>query len=250
MALVVEDLMIRFGGVVAVDGMSIEVRPGEIVGLIGPNGAGKTTFINCLSGTYVPNSGSIKWDGEELGGLTPSTLLRKGIARTFQNVAALHDLTVLDVVKLGRAARRGGAVRSFLGEFFLERRREDAALRQQVLTPLGLDEVRDVPVQTLPYGHRKAVDIARALAAEPRLLLLDEPVAGVAAAEARAIARFVKGIRDSIGCAVLMVEHKMDVLMDTCDRIVVMASGTRIFEGNAGEVQADPEVRRVYLGQA
>jgi branched-chain amino acid transport system ATP-binding protein len=250
LALVARDVTIRFGGVLAVDAMDVMVRPGEIVGLIGPNGAGKTTFINCISGTYVPASGSVTWNDEELCGQTPSALLRKGISRTFQNVAALHDLTVLEVVKLGHAARSDGTPWASLSEFFRGSAAADARLIADVLRPLGLADVRDTPVHMLSYGNRKAVDIARALAVEPRLLLLDEPVAGVAVAEAQAIARFVKTIRDGIGCAVMMVEHKMDVVMDTCDRIVVMASGAKIFEGTPKEVQSDHEVRRVYLGQA
>ncbi|MER9645389.1 ABC transporter ATP-binding protein [Mesorhizobium sp. M0199] len=238
---------IRFGGVVAVNRMDIDVRPGEIVGLIGPNGAGKTTFVNAISGMYVPSEGTIKWRDETIGGNSPTKLARLGIGRTFQNVASLSDLTVLDIVKLGHSVR---STKSGLRGFFRTDRREDDALVDGLLKPLGLAEHSQRALQTLSYGHRKAVDIARALAGNPDLLLLDEPVAGVAPVEAARLADFVKQIRDRQGCAVVMVEHKMDIVMSTCDRIVVMAGGARIFDGSGEAVRSDPEVRRVYLGEA
>lgn len=238
---------IRFGGVLAVNAMDLDVHPGEIVGLIGPNGAGKTTFVNAISGMYIPSEGEIAWREEDIRGRSPSTLARKGIGRTFQNVAALNDLTVLDVVKLGRSVRQN---QSSLHGFFGSGRQEEEQLVEEYLIPLGLAERRHSPLQTLSYGHRKAVDMARALAGKPDLILLDEPVAGVAPAEAFILAGFIKDTRDRLGCSVVMVEHKMDVVMSTCDRIVVMASGSKIFEGSGEAVQSDPEVRRVYLGDA
>lgn len=245
--LMARGVTIRFGGVVAVGGMDMDVHPGEIVGLIGPNGAGKTTFVNAISGTYVPNAGSIRWQDEDLVGRTPNRLARMGVGRTFQNVASLSDLTVLDIVKVGRSVSGGGGG---LRSLFVSGRRQDDELAQKYLEPLGLADHRNTPLQMLSYGHRKAVDIARALAGEPDLLLLDEPVAGVAPAEAFALAGFVKKIRDLMGCAVVMVEHKMDIVMCTCDRIVVMAGGVKIFDGSCEGAQSDPEVRRVYLGHA
>ncbi|WP_227010529.1 ABC transporter ATP-binding protein [Pelagibius marinus] len=239
------DVTVRFGGVVAVGGMSIDVHAGEIVGLIGPNGAGKTTFINAVSGTYVPTQGTISWRDEDIVGHSPSRLARIGVGRTFQNVASLNDLTVLDVVKVGRSVH--GHSRG-LREFLCGSRADDEALTERLLEPLGLADHRHSPLQMLSYGHRKAVDIARALASEPDLLLLDEPVAGVAPAEAFALAGFVKQVRDLLGCAVVMVEHKMDVVMSTCDRVVVMAEGCKIFDGSGEAAQSDAEVRRVYLG--
>jgi branched-chain amino acid transport system ATP-binding protein len=245
--LMARGVTIRFGGVVAVGGMDIDVHPGEIVGLIGPNGAGKTTFVNAISGTYVPNEGSIRWQDEDIVGRTPNRLARMGVGRTFQNVASLSDLTVLDIVKVGRSVRGAG---SGLRGLFTGGRRQDDELAQKYLEPLGLADHRHTQLQMLSYGHRKAVDIARALAGEPDLLLLDEPVAGVAPAEAFALAGFVKKVRDLMGCAVVMVEHKMDIVMCTCDRIVVMAGGVKIFDGSCDGAQSDPEVRRVYLGHA
>jgi branched-chain amino acid transport system ATP-binding protein len=248
-ALEVRDLTIRFGGVTAVNEMSLDIAEREIVGLIGPNGAGKTTFINCVAGAYRPRQGTVRWRGRELRGLPPHAVIRHGVARTFQNVASLHDLTVMDLVKLGAGARaRRGA-----GERFLAAARGERALEQElvdeVLRPLRLDEIAHQPIQTLSYGLRKAVDLARALASRPDLLLLDEPVAGLTSQEGLAMAAVIRELRDRRGCAVLMVEHKMDVVMSTCDRIVVMAAGKRIFEGGGAEVQADAQVRRVYLGE-
>ena len=250
MALQVTDLTISFGGVVAVNGMSLSIESGEIRGLIGPNGAGKTTFINCVAGAYRPSRGTVQWKGTELRGLAPHAVIRHGVARTFQNVASLHDLTVLDIVKLGAgagaAARRGlaAAAEVLRGEEALE-----AELTETVLEPLKLSAIASQPIQTLSYGLRKAVDLARALASRPELLLLDEPVAGLTAQEGQQMAAVIREVRDRRRCAVLMVEHKMDVVMSTCDRITVMAAGAKIFEGTGPEVQADPQVRRVYLGE-
>lgn len=258
MALEARGVTIRFGGVVAVNGLDLTVRQGEIVALIGPNGAGKTTFINCVSGAYVPQSGSVKWKGGDILGLSPSALGLRGVSRTFQNVASLHDLTVLDIVKLGSSLGRGSLGRGSLGRGRAGRKppgllatRDPLAdeLTESLLVPLGLADARHRPIQMLPYGHRKAVDLARAIAAKPDLLLLDEPVAGLSSREAHELADVIRGVRDRQGCTILMVEHKMDVVNRTCDRIVVMAAGSRIFEGSSDEVQVDLEVRRVYLGE-
>ena len=247
-ALTAQNVTIRFGGVVAIAGMALDAAPGKIVGLIGPNDAGKTTFVNCICGTYRPNAGTALWLGRELLGLSPHALLKLGVARTFQNVASLHDLTVLDIAKLGAAARGGdGSARS--GGFFASEKALEAELTETLLRPLYLADVAHTPIQTLPYGRRKAADLARALAAQPQLLLLDEPVAGLTSQEGMAMAAVIRGVRDRFGCAVIMVEHKMDVVMSTCDRIAVMAAGSKIFEGLPEEVQSDPEVRRVYLGE-
>jgi branched-chain amino acid transport system ATP-binding protein len=249
LALRVTDLTIGFGGVVAVNAMALAVEPGEIVGLIGPNGAGKTTFINCVAGAYRPSRGSVSWNGRELRGLPPHAVIRHGVARTFQNVASLHGLTVLDIVKLGAGAHREHGAGARVASLFRSEAALEAELQETVLAPLRLSEVAHQPIQTLSYGLRKAVDLARALASRPELLLLDEPVAGLTAQEGQAMAAVIRGVRDRQRCAVLMVEHKMDVVMSTCDRITVMAAGAKIFEGNAAEVQADPQVRRVYLGE-
>jgi branched-chain amino acid transport system ATP-binding protein len=245
MTLRASEVTIRFGGVIAVNQMAIEVQPGEIVGLIGPNGAGKTTFINCICGSYRPSTGSVRWKDKELLGLSPNTLLRLGISRTFQNVASLHDLTVMDLVKLGAGMSRQR--RGFAG--FGAPRALEGELTERLLRPLGLESYAHQPIQTLPYGRRKATDLARALAANPQLLLLDEPVAGLTTQEAMAMAGVIRRVREQLGCAVMMVEHKMDVVLNTCDRIVVMAAGSKIFEGSGIEVQSDAEVRRVYLGE-
>lgn len=249
MALTARGVSIHFGGVVAVNDMSIEVSPREIVGLIGPNGAGKTTFINCISGAYRPNGGTIAWDGRELVGLPPHVIIRRGVARTFQNVASLHDLTVLDIVKLGTAMRGEHGLGRRARQLFGSERALEEELMETLLRPLRLADVARQPIQTLSYGSRKAVDLARALASRPQLLLLDEPVAGLTSQEGMAMAAVIRDVRDRFGCAVMMVEHKMDVVMGTCDRVTVMAAGAKIFEGLPAEVQADAEVRRVYLGE-
>ena len=234
MTLAVRDVSVRFGGVVAVDAMHLQAAAGEIVGLIGPNGAGKTTLINCISGNCRPQSGSVVWQGAEILGLSPAALLRRGVARTFQSVAALHDLTVMDMIALGAGVAR---------------RPVPADAAETLLRPLRLADVAQQPMQTLSYGQRKAVDLARALAGRPSLLLLDEPVAGLTAAEARAMAGVIRDVRDLFGCTVIMVEHKLEIVMSTCDRIVVMAAGAHIFDGSPAAAQSDPEVRRVYLGE-
>ena len=250
MALMAEGVTIHFGGVVAVNAMGINVAAGEIVGLIGPNGAGKTTFINCIAGTYRPSAGNIIWLGEQLVGLAPHALIRLGVARTFQNVTSLHDLTVMDIVKLGANMRDDLNARDRFLNLFRSEKVIEEELSETVLVPLRLADVADKPIQTLSYGQRKAVDLARALASRPELLLLDEPVAGLTSQEGMAMAAVIRGVRDRYGCAVLMVEHRMDVVLDTCERIAVMAAGAKIFEGSGAEVQSHPEVRRVYLGEA
>jgi len=248
-SLQVRGLSIRFGGVLAVDQMSLDVAAGEIVGLIGPNGAGKTTFINCISGAYRPQSGEATWNGRPLLGRAPHQIIREGVVRTFQNVASIHDLSVLDVVKLGAAMRPDATAWRRLRTMVSPERVRDADLIDRVLRPLRLADVARQPMQSLSYGLRKAVDLARALAAHPRMLLLDEPVAGLTAQEGAVMSGVIRDVRDRHGCAVVMVEHKMDVVNATCDRIVVMASGARIFEGSPAEVQSDADVRRVYLGE-
>ena len=249
MTLAVRNLTIRFGGVAAVTGMDLDVGPGEILGLIGPNGAGKTTFINCIAGVNKPNAGEASWKGKPILGLTPAALLRLGVARTFQSVVSLHDLTVLDVVKLGAAAHAQHKS-GFFTQFFCSERAQDDALCETLLQPLNLADVARSQIQTLSYGQRKSVDLARALASEPELLYLDEPVAGLTLQEGLNMGAVIRSVRDRFGCSVIMVEHKMDVVMATCERITVMAHGSRIFEGTPAETQRDPEVRRVYLGDA
>lgn len=249
MSLAVRDLSITFGGVTAVVNMHLEVQPREIVGLIGPNGAGKTTFINCIAGVNRPDSGTASWNGRELLGLSPAELLRIGVARTFQSVVSLHDLSVLDLVKLGAAAHARNRA-SFVKQLLSSDRHQDQEICETLLQPLNLADVAHSAIQTLSYGQRKSVDLARALAAEPQLLYLDEPVAGMTFQEGLNMGAVIRSVRDRFGCSVIMVEHKMDVVMATCDRITVMAHGARIFEGTPAETQRDAEVRRVYLGDA
>ena len=183
-------------------------------------------------------------------GLAPHALIRLGVARTFQNVTSLHDLTVMDLVKLGANMRDDLSVQNRFLNMFRSEKVIEEELSETLLAPLRLVDVANKPIQTLSYGQRKAVDLARALASRPELLLLDEPVAGLTSQEGMAMAAVIRSVRDRYGCAVLMVEHRMDVVLDTCERIAVMAAGTKIFEGSGAEVQSHSEVRRVYLGEA
>ncbi|MEO6021829.1 MAG: ABC transporter ATP-binding protein [Burkholderiales bacterium] len=252
MTLQVTGVSLSFGGIKAVSDISFTVHPGQIVALIGPNGAGKTSLINSIAGSYVPEAGTIQWKEHRLEGRAPHTIVSYGVSRTFQNVATLHDLTVLDLVKLGVGPKLAANPALTLLGWSSVRGQEQhfrQTLTTEVLTPLGLADQADQPIQTLSYGSRKIVDLARALASRPSLLLLDEPVAGLSASEAQHVASTIHGIREKFGTTVLMVEHKMDVVMGISDRIVVMASGKKIFEGLPAEVQRDQEVRRVYLGE-
>ena len=252
MTLQVTDVSLSFGGVKAVSDISFTVQPGQIVALIGPNGAGKTSLINSIAGSYVPEAGTIQWQQHRLEGRAPHAIVSFGVSRTFQNVATLHDLTVLDLVKLGVGPKlTANPALTLLGWPTVRKQERQAreTLTADILSPLGLADQADQPIQTLSYGSRKIVDLARALASRPSLLLLDEPVAGLSASEAQHVANTIHDIRDKFGTTVLMVEHKMDVVMGISDRIVVMASGKKIFEGLPAEVQRDQQVRRVYLGE-
>ena len=245
----VDEITKRFGGITALEGVSLAADAGEIVGLIGPNGAGKTTAFNVITRLYRPDEGDVRFDGESLLDTRANGVVRRGIARTFQNVASLHDLSVMDIAKLGSSMRSDRSAFGHFADLFRSEKAIEEELTETILRPLQLTDVTRKPVQTLSYGRRKAVDLARALAAHPQLLLLDEPVAGLTAQEGMAMAAVIRDVRDRLGCAVIMVEHKMDVVMSTCDRIAVMAAGNKIFEGLPAEVQADAEVRRVYLGE-
>jgi branched-chain amino acid transport system ATP-binding protein len=246
----VRNLEIRFGGIVALDGVSFDVAPREICGLIGPNGAGKTTLFNCISRLYRPGRGSIMLDGAPLDGVPRHRLAALGIARTFQNLALFPRMTVLDNIMIGTHARgRGGFVANALRLPVV--RREEARARERALelaAELDLGEVLARRVSDLPLGTRKRVELARALAADPKLLLLDEPAAGLGHEDVAALMTLVRRLRDARGVAVLLVEHHMHVVMGICDRVVVLDFGRKIAEGTPREVQAHPEVVRAYLG--
>jgi len=241
----------RFGGVKAVNDVSLRVMPGEIVSLIGPNGAGKTTTFNLISGVLPPSSGEIIFQGKDTRSLAPSDYAGAGIGRTFQNLALFRHGTVIENLLIGRHVHfRYSVLESML--FWGRPRREEIAAREkveQIIEFLEIEELRDKPVAELAYGQQKRVELGRALACEPTLLLLDEIVAGMNREEKEDISRFTLDIRDEFGVAVLMIEHDMQVVMDLSDRIYVLDFGCLIAEGTPAEIAANPRVLAAYLGE-
>lgn len=246
----VKDVSKTFGGLKAVGGVSLKVMPGEIVSVIGPNGAGKTTLFNLISGVLAPSSGQIVLQGQDTARLAPSAFATAGIGRTFQNLALFRHGTVVENLLVGRHVHFRGTVLETLFYWGRTRTEEIAARRkvEQIIEFLEIEELRDKPVATLSYGQQKRVELGRALACEPRLLLLDEIVAGMNREEKEDLARFTLDIRDELGIAVLMIEHDMQVVMDLSDRIYVLNFGCLIAEGTPAEVAAHPEVLKAYLG--
>jgi len=248
-ALAVRDLSIAFGGVVAVDGVSFDVNEGEIFAIIGPNGAGKTTLFNIVSGLYRPRSGSIDLHGRDVGGMLPFRLARLGMARTFQNLQIFFRLTVLENVMIGRA--RWEKTNLFADLFHLPSvRRQNEATRataMQLLERLGLARHADTVAGELSYGSLKRLEIARALASEPTVLLLDEPAAGCNAVETGEIADIVRDIVTG-PLAVVLIEHDMKMVMRLSHRVLVLNQGRRLAEGTPEAIRANPEVIKAYLG--
>jgi branched-chain amino acid transport system ATP-binding protein len=250
--LAVRDLTMRFGGILALDGVSFAMEEGGIVGLIGPNGAGKTTLFNCLSRLYTPSHGEILFEGRPLLDLPPHRIATLGIGRTFQNLALFQTMTVVENVMVGVHGRtRGDFVSSALRLPSVQREeREMRRTAWELLVGLGLDAVAGHPAAGLPYGTLKRVELARALASRPRLLLLDEPASGLNHEEVAKLGALIRSIRTERGVTVLLVEHHMGLVMQVSDRVVVLDFGRKIAEGEPGQVQANPDVVRAYLGGA
>jgi branched-chain amino acid transport system ATP-binding protein len=241
----------RFGGLAALDNVSLSIRNGEIYGLIGPNGAGKTTLFNCLTGLYHPDAGEFRLDGRRLGRLKPHAVTARGIARTFQNIRLFANMTALENVMVGRHPRtREGVLGAILRG--PRTRAEEAATRAEalrLLTYMGIPGCAGQLAKELPYGDQRRLEIARALATEPRLLALDEPAAGMNASETRALRTLLERIRDD-GVTLLLIEHDVQLVMGLCDRVAVLDYGRRIAEGPAAAVRRDPAVIEAYLGGA
>lgn len=247
----VKNLSIRFGGLMAVNEFNLEIGEQELYGLIGPNGAGKTTVFNMLTGVYTPTGGSITFDGERIDGIKPYHITAKHIARTFQNIRLFSNLTVLQNVMMGYDYQsKAGLLSSILRT--PKQRREEAQMHEDAMKLLAIfdmEHLAEEKAKNLPYGQQRRLEIARALAAKPKLLLLDEPAAGMNPQETAELTKLIRWIRDEFKISILLIEHDMKLVMNVCERISVLSFGQLLAAGEPEEIRANPRVIEAYLGK-
>ncbi|MAJ05219.1 MAG: ABC transporter ATP-binding protein [Marinovum sp.] len=245
-----KDITLRFGGVVAIEDISFDIREGEIRAIIGPNGAGKSSMLNVISGFYRPQDGEVFFRGKKRPIMRPFEVARQGISRTFQNIALFEGMSVLDNVMTGRLTHiKSGIFKQAIWTGAAEREEvENRKICEEIIDFLEIQAIRKTPVSRLPYGLKKRVELARALAAQPQLLLLDEPMAGMNVEEKEDMSRFILDVNDEFGTTIALIEHDMSVVMDLSDRVVVMDYGKKIGDGAPDQVRANQDVIDAYLG--
>lgn len=246
----VDSITMKFGGLTAVNNFKLKMNSGELVGLIGPNGAGKTTVFNMITGIYTPTINKIYFQGKDITGLKPDKIAKEGIARTFQNMRLMNNLTVIDNVMIGFHLHLKSNLASAIFKLpaYVQEEEDIYDNSMQLLKKVGLEKLELAKAGGLPYGQQRKLEIARALATQPKLLLLDEPAAGMNPQESRELMEFIQKIQEDFSVTILLIEHDMKVVMGICKRILVMDYGVTIAEGNPKEIQDNPEVIKAYLG--